>query len=115
MIEQKKAKPSLFLIIILGLLTAFGPFSIDMYLPALPEISNDFNTSTSNTQLTLTLFMIGLAIGQVFVGPLSDFIGRKKPLMVALVVYTIRSEEHTSELQSRFDLVCRLLLEKKKK
>lgn len=91
MIEQKKAKPSLFLIIILGLLTAFGPFSIDMYLPALPEISNDFNTSTSNTQLTLTLFMIGLAIGQVFVGPLSDFIGRKKPLMVALVVYTIAS------------------------
>lgn len=91
MIEQKKAKPSLFLIIILGLLTAFGPFSIDMYLPALPEISNDFNTSTSNTQLTLTLFMIGLAIGQVFVGPLSDFIGRKKPLMIALVVYTIAS------------------------
>lgn len=91
MVEQKKAKPSLFLIIILGLLTAFGPFSIDMYLPALPEISNDFNTSTSNTQLTLTLFMIGLAIGQVFVGPLSDFIGRKKPLMVALVVYTIAS------------------------
>ncbi len=89
--EQKMAKPSLFLIIILGLLTAFGPFSIDMYLPALPEISRDFDTTTSNTQLTLTLFMVGLAIGQVFVGPLSDFIGRKKPLMVALIVYTIAS------------------------
>ncbi|MBO3061773.1 MULTISPECIES: multidrug effflux MFS transporter [Mammaliicoccus] len=89
--EQKMTKPSLFLIVILGLLTAFGPFSIDMYLPALPEISHDFDTTTSNTQLTLTLFMIGLAIGQVFVGPLSDFIGRKKPLMVALIVYTIAS------------------------
>lgn len=89
--NHQVAKPSLFLIVILGLLTAFGPLSIDMYLPALPEISNDFSTSTSNTQLTLTLFMIGLAVGQVFVGPLSDFIGRKKPLMVALFAYTIAS------------------------
>ncbi len=89
--EQKMAKPSLFLIVILGLLTAFGPFSIDMYLPALPEISRDFDTTTSNTQLTLTLFMVGLAVGQVFVGPLSDFIGRKRPLMVALIVYTVAS------------------------
>ena len=89
--EQKMAKPSIFLIVILGLLTAFGPFSIDMYLPALPEISRDFDTTTSNTQLTLTLFMVGLAVGQVFVGPLSDFIGRKRPLMVALIVYTVAS------------------------
>nr|WP_263314966.1 multidrug effflux MFS transporter [Mammaliicoccus sp. Marseille-Q6498] len=89
--EQKMAKPSLVLIVILGLLTAFGPLSIDMYLPALPEISREFDTSTSNTQLTLTMFMIGLAVGQVFVGPLSDFIGRKKPLMVALIIYAVAS------------------------
>lgn len=91
MSENKMAKPSLFLIIILGLLTAFGPFSIDMYLPALPEISRDFNTTTSHTQLTLTLFMLGLAIGQVFIGPLSDVIGRKKPLIVVLIIYSVAS------------------------
>ncbi|GGI40977.1 multidrug effflux MFS transporter [Mammaliicoccus stepanovicii] len=91
MTEQKMAKPSLFLIIILGLLTAFGPLSIDMYLPALPQISQDYSTTTSNTQLTLTLFMIGLAIGQVFIGPLSDFVGRKKPLIIVLAIYAIAS------------------------
>ncbi len=79
------------LVIVLGLLAAFGPLSLDMYLPALPNVSEDFKTTTSSVQLSLTACMIGLAVGQLFVGPISDVIGRKKPLLVVLAVYALMS------------------------
>ncbi|XVL40474.1 multidrug effflux MFS transporter [Staphylococcus equorum] len=88
---QEQHKNSLLFVIILGALTAIGALSIDMFLPGLPQIQSDFNTTTSNSQLTLSLFMIGLALGNLFVGPISDSIGRKTPLIVAMALFTLAS------------------------
>ena len=62
--------------IVLGLLSAVGPFAIDMYLPALPAIAADLNTTTAATQLTLTVFFIAFGLCQIIYGPLSDVYGR---------------------------------------
>ncbi|CAC8117963.1 teicoplanin resistance-associated Bcr/CflA subfamily drug resistance transporter, putative [Staphylococcus aureus] len=84
-------KRSPIFIIILGSLTAIGALSIDMFLPGLPDIRNDFQTTTSNAQLTLSMFMIGLAFGNLFVGPISDSTGRRKPLIIAMIIFTLAS------------------------
>ena len=76
---------------ILGLLTAFGPFSIDLYLPALPELTRDLGASASVGQLTLTASIAGLALGQLIAGPLSDRFGRRPPLLVGLAAYVLLS------------------------
>ncbi|MDK4213773.1 multidrug effflux MFS transporter [Staphylococcus warneri] len=88
-LQSKKQSP--IFVIILGALTAIGALSIDMFLPGLPEIKNDFHTTTSNAQLTLSLFMIGLALGNLFAGPISDATGRKKPLWISMFIYTLAS------------------------
>ncbi|WP_440857757.1 multidrug effflux MFS transporter [Staphylococcus shinii] len=88
---QEQRKQSLLFVIILGALTAIGALSIDMFLPGLPQIQSDFNTTTSNSQLTLSLFMIGLALGNLFVGAISDAMGRKTPLVVAMLLFTLAS------------------------
>lgn len=90
-IEQKQKKNSPLFIIILGALTAIGALSIDMFLPGLPELKNYFNTTTANAQLTLSLFMIGLGLGNLFVGPISDSIGRKKPLVISMIIFALAS------------------------
>ena len=77
----------LFLLILLGMLTAFGPFVTDMYLPSLPSMGEYFGTTSSMVQLGLTTSMIGLAIGQVFFGPLSDRYGRRLPLLAAMWLF----------------------------
>src|SRR6267143_177042 len=79
------------LFVLLGGLTAFGPLSIDMYLPALPAIGRDLAASESMIQLTLTACLIGLAIGQVIAGPLSDALGRRRPLLIGVAGYVIAS------------------------
>jgi DHA1 family bicyclomycin/chloramphenicol resistance-like MFS transporter len=79
------------LFLLLGGLTAFGPLSIDMYLPALPAIGKDLAASESVIQLTLTACLIGLALGQVVAGPLSDTLGRRRPLLVGVAGYVIAS------------------------
>ena len=76
---------------ILGLLTAFGPFSIDLYLPALPQLTRDLGASASLGQLTLTASIAGLALGQLIAGPLSDRFGRRPPLLVGLAAYILFS------------------------
>src|SRR5690606_10259316 len=76
-------------IILPGALTALGPFTIDLYLPAFPQLEEDFATSAAMIQLTLTGTMIGFALGQLIVGPVSDKVGRRVPL----IVVTARSEE----------------------
>jgi DHA1 family bicyclomycin/chloramphenicol resistance-like MFS transporter len=76
---------------LLGMLTALGPLSIDMYLPALPALANDLHTSTSLAQLSLTACLLGLAFGQLLVGPISDIHGRRTPLITSLVVYASAS------------------------
>lgn len=84
-------KRSPIFIVILGSLTAIGALSIDMFLPGLPDIRHDFQTTTSNAQLTLSMFMIGLAFGNLFAGPISDSTGRRKPLIIAMIIFTLAS------------------------
>ena len=79
------------IVLLLGSLTAFGPLSMDMYLPALPIVAEDLQTTTSLAQLSLTACLIGLAVGQLVFGPLSDIHGRRKPLIFTLVIYAIAS------------------------
>jgi DHA1 family bicyclomycin/chloramphenicol resistance-like MFS transporter len=76
---------------ILGLLSAFGPFSIDLYLPALPELTRDLGASASLGQLTLTASIAGLALGQLVAGPLSDRFGRRPPLLAGVAAYVLLS------------------------
>ena len=84
-------KSQFIIVLILALLTALEPFSIDLYLPSFLEISEYFNTSMSNVQISLSIFLGGFAIGQLFWGPLADKYGRKKPILLSLVIFTIAS------------------------
>ena len=79
------------LILILGLLSAIGPFSIDMYLPGFPTIAEDLNTSVESVSYSLSSFFIGICLGQIICGPLLDRFGRKRPLYVGLVLYILAS------------------------
>ncbi|GAB3568021.1 multidrug effflux MFS transporter [Amycolatopsis endophytica] len=77
--------------LILGGLSAFAPLSIDMYLPALPRMADDLHSSAPTLQLTLTAFIVGLALGQLVAGPLSDSFGRRRPLLTGLALYAVAS------------------------
>jgi MFS transporter, DHA1 family, multidrug resistance protein len=77
--------------ITLGLLSAIGPFAIDMYLPALPDIGRGLQANTSAVQMSLTAFFIALSLGQSLYGPLSDMIGRKAPLYLGLALFSLGS------------------------
>jgi len=79
------------MIAVLGALVALGPLTIDMYLPALPKIADDLSVSSSVAQLTLTGTLAGLALGQLIVGPLSDSLGRRRPLMAGIVLHMLAS------------------------
>ncbi|GAA1866122.1 multidrug effflux MFS transporter [Actinomadura bangladeshensis] len=79
------------LILLLGALTAVAPLSIDMYLPALPSLTGDLSTGAVQAQLTLTGCVAGLAIGQAVAGPLSDRLGRRRPLLAGLAAYAAAS------------------------
>lgn len=79
------------LIVVLGSLQGLGPLSLDTYLPALPTIATELGSSTSATQLTLTATLAGLGLGQLVFGPLSDALGRRRPLLVGLVLYVVAS------------------------
>ena len=78
-------------IMLLALLTSLGPLSIDMYLPALPQMANDFGITTQRVANTLPAYFLGLALGQLIYGPLSDRIGRKTPLYFGLLLYICAS------------------------
>ena len=79
------------LLIILGALGALAPLSIDMYLPALPALGREFGAGASQIQLTLSAFLFGLALGQMVAGPLSDSLGRRRPLLIGLMAYAAAS------------------------
>ncbi|MFI5912235.1 multidrug effflux MFS transporter [Dactylosporangium sp. NPDC051541] len=79
------------LVLLLGFLTALGPLTIDMYLPALPTITGDLHATAAAVQLTLTGTLAGLAIGQLLVGPLSDAFGRRVPLLAGIAVHVVAS------------------------
>ncbi len=79
------------LALILGALTALGPLSVDMYLPSLPTIQRELGTTASLTQLTLAAYFVGLGLGQLAYGPLTDRFGRKRPLYAGLAIYVLAS------------------------
>ncbi|MFC5404437.1 multidrug effflux MFS transporter [Cohnella soli] len=88
--EAGKSK-FIWLVVLLGSLSAFGPLSLDLYLPALPMLESSFHTSSSSVQLSLTACMVGLSVGQLFAGAFSDFRGRRVPLLIGLFVYAVAS------------------------
>lgn len=75
----------------LSLLTATSALATDLYLPAFPEIAADLGATESQVQLTLTAIMVGLAVGQLVLGPLSDRWGRRLPLLIGAAVFTLSS------------------------
>lgn len=77
--------------LVLGLLSATGPFAIDMYLPALPSIGQHLGASISQVQASLMAFFAAIAIGQVLYGPAADMLGRKPPLYFGLLLFTLAS------------------------
>ena len=86
--EQTVGRP---LAVVLGLLTIFGPISMDLYLPVLPALTAELQSTTSVAQLTITACLLGLAIGQVIAGPLSDRFGRRTPLLIGVGAYALTS------------------------
>ncbi len=97
------------LIIILGVMTAFGPLTIDMYGPSLPRVQQAFDSTTSEIQLTLSIAMIGLAIGQFLFGPLSDVYGRKMVALILLAVYLIATLTSIFSIHLTIFLAIRLI------
>ena len=81
------AQRRFWLTVFLGVMTAIAPLSTDMYLPALPDVQTDFHVSTSLVQLTLTMTTLGMALGQILAGPLSDLLGRRRPLFIGMLVF----------------------------
>src|SRR6204780_5331083 len=79
------------LIVLMGVLQAFAPLSIDMYLPAMPVIEKVFHTSTASVQMTMVTFLLGYALGQPLYGPITDRFGRKPPLYASLLVFIAAS------------------------
>ena len=86
-----KEKGGVFVSVVLGMLTAFGPFVTDFYLPVLPDMAEWFSTSSSAASLSMTMGMLGLALGQLFIGPLTDKYGRKWILVASMVLFCIAS------------------------
>lgn len=78
-----------YLIVLLGTLAALGPFSIDMYLPAFGDIARDLATDEKHVAFTLTSYFVGIAVGQLIYGPVVDKYGRKKPLLIGLLIYAL--------------------------
>ncbi|MFI6576018.1 multidrug effflux MFS transporter [Nocardiopsis sp. NPDC050513] len=77
--------------LVLGVLTAVGPLATDMYLPAFPEITRELGATEGQIQLTLTAIMLGIAVGQLVIGPMSDAWGRRRPLLVGVALFTVTS------------------------
>jgi DHA1 family bicyclomycin/chloramphenicol resistance-like MFS transporter len=86
-----KGRKKFLTILVLGMLSAIGPFSIDMYLPGFPAIAADLNTTVAHVSLSLSSFFIGISFGQLLYGPLLDRYGRQKPLYFGLTLYLIAS------------------------
>lgn len=91
MLKQPSGRERIALAFLLGILAAFGPLTIDMYLPSFPEIADALHAKTSFVQLSLTACLLGLAAGQLVIGPVSDALGRRRPLIAGILVYVLAS------------------------
>ncbi|SDR99444.1 multidrug effflux MFS transporter [Gramella sp. MAR_2010_147] len=87
--SERNKKQEYIILLVLGTMIALGPFSIDAYLPGFENIAKDFNTSISQIGITLTSYFIGISIGQLAYGPIMDKFGRKKPLLIGLLLYLL--------------------------
>ena len=85
--KRKTKTTKLWIAIILGFLASIPPFATDFYLPALPQMATDLSTNASFVQLSLTACLLGMALGQFVIGPYSDVLGRKIPLIVSLIIF----------------------------
>ncbi|WP_370957218.1 MFS transporter [Bacillus subtilis] len=92
MLHNPTGKERLALAFLLGMLAILGPLNIDMYLPSFPEIAEDLSASASLVQLSLTACLVGLTIGQLIVGPVSDAQGRRKPLLICIFLFALSSQ-----------------------
>ncbi|AXI77690.1 multidrug effflux MFS transporter [Peterkaempfera bronchialis] len=102
-------RAGLLLILVLGSLTALAPLSMDLYLPALPRIAENLSTGEGTVQLTLTACLLGLAAGQLVAGPLSDALGRRRPLLVGLAVYVAATAACAAAPDARLFIAFRLV------
>lgn len=114
MFMQPPSRPSVavnptVLIVMLGLLAVLGPLTIDLYLPAFPIMQQDLGTSPSSIQLTLTAATVGFALGQLAVGPWSDSIGRRVPLLIATSAHVVASIAIATAPDITFVLVLRVV------
>ncbi|MGG1244273.1 Bcr/CflA family efflux MFS transporter [Bacillus cabrialesii] len=91
MLHNPTGKERLALAFLLGMLAILGPLNIDMYLPSFPEIADDLSASASLVQLSLTVCLVGLTIGQLIVGPVSDAQGRRNPLLICIFLFALSS------------------------
>jgi len=89
--QKRIAKRSRMLLVALGALSAFGPLSMDLYLPVLPSLAQDLETTDALAQLTMSACLIGLALGQLIYGPVSDRIGRRVPLLIGVAGFMVMS------------------------
>lgn len=89
--SRSPRRSAVLLVFVLGVLSASSALATDLYLPAFPEIATDLNTTESQVQLTLTAVMVGLALGQLVIGPLSDQWGRRRPLLVGTAMFAATS------------------------
>ncbi|WP_019090671.1 multidrug effflux MFS transporter [Komagataeibacter europaeus] len=90
-VPETTVRPLGWIAILLGFLTAVGPVSTDIYLPAFPELESTLHGRAGSAQMTLAIWFVGLAIGQITMGPLSDRFGRRRPMLVGTLVYTLAS------------------------
>ena len=79
------------ILLILGALSAFGPMAIDFYLPSFPTLAREFATDVEHVQLSLASYFVGIAFGQLIYGPLADRYGRRRPLLVGVLLFTLAS------------------------
>lgn len=98
------------LVLVLGAMTAFGAMSIDMYLPAFPSIAHDLHVPLGTIQLTISAFLFGSAVGQLFYGPLADRLGRRKPLLIGLALYVASAVGCASVHSAEALLVWRVIM-----
>ena len=90
-VAAPRPQPMARLALMLGAFVALGPLTIDMYLPALPALRDDLSTTSATVQLTLTGTLLGLALGQLVIGPLSDALGRRRPLLAGTALHVVAS------------------------
>ena len=106
---RPSGSPKVRFLLLVGSLSLFGPLCIDMYLPALPKISENLHASASAIQLSLTMCLIGLAAGQIIYGVISDSLGRRGPLLAGLTLFIVASlccaTAHSATMLASFRLL----------